>query len=492
MEKIISYTLSTEGIFPEEAVLGGIQGEHRATAVEVTPTVELAEKIAEFKAQGREVELQFEAILSSGEAVLKEKRRSDDIFAPFYLSREMTLSGLDLKIIVKLFVFGEEEREYCRGIIKLYFTPCPSTEGYPVFDEDKELCDKRAEEILNEFDQKAQHYEEIISLKAESAASSAATAARHLKRVEEISAEAENTRATLENGMELSILGGGADAVLPAIPEGDNRLLMRGVFGYREDTYQNWSDKNPVLSRGEPALVSDARDENWLKIGDGVTPWRELPFMHGPKGEKGERGERGERGIQGEKGERGEQGQSGKDAVTDQTFTPESSNAQSGIAVAQALKSVSRGSYEVMANITIPEGYSSDSYILNAEKYPAIAKITDFYIEMIIPKQSEVISGVLNINAKTVSGTRITVARFENWNNVNYNLKGYVFSKYYGTKRHNQYYGFGANATQNMANYCLLNSSGFGKFNELTLSLGNAAKALPAGMQIKIEGFKEE
>ena len=49
MEKIISYTLSAEGVLNDDAVCGGVQGEHRATCVEVTPTIELAEKrIAEY------------------------------------------------------------------------------------------------------------------------------------------------------------------------------------------------------------------------------------------------------------------------------------------------------------------------------------------------------------------------------------------------------------------------------------------------------------
>ena len=64
----------------------------------------------------------------------------------------------------------------------------------------------------------------------------------------------------------------------------------------------------------------------------------------GPQGEKGDKGDQGIQGIQGPKGEKGEQGiqgipgEPGKDAVVENTYNPESENAQSGKAVAQAIE----------------------------------------------------------------------------------------------------------------------------------------------------------
>lgn len=55
------------------------------------------------------------------------------------------------------------------------------------------------------------------------------------------------------------------------------------------------------------------------------------------KGEQGEKGDPGEKGEKGDQGEKGEQGEPGKDALTDQTYNPESQNAQSGFAVAEAV-----------------------------------------------------------------------------------------------------------------------------------------------------------
>lgn len=39
-----------------------------------------------------------------------------------------------------------------------------------------------------------------------------------------------------------------------------------------------WDSENPILHPGEPGYESDTRK---LKIGDGVTHWRELPYSAG-------------------------------------------------------------------------------------------------------------------------------------------------------------------------------------------------------------------
>ena len=65
------------------------------------------------------------------------------------------------------------------------------------------------------------------------------------------------------------------------------------VYGYRTDTLANWQAENPVLYHGEPVIVLDGEDGNWLKIGDGVTPFNDLPYMRGPQGPRGEKGDNG-------------------------------------------------------------------------------------------------------------------------------------------------------------------------------------------------------
>ena len=53
---------------------------------------------------------------------------------------------------------------------------------------------------------------------------------------------------------------------------------------------------------------------------------------------KGDKGDKGDTGAVGAKGDKGDKGDPGKDAVTDRAYSPTSENAQSGKAVAEALK----------------------------------------------------------------------------------------------------------------------------------------------------------
>ena len=151
-----------------------------------------------------------------------------------------------------------------------------------------------------------------------------------------------------------------------------SKIYLEGFhFQPRRDTAENWNKDNPILCDGEFGVVTDSTDENWLKIGDGLTPWKQLPFKKGPKGDtgvkgdkgdafaysdftaeqlaalKGEKGDKGEQGNKGDKGDtgavgakgdKGDKGDPGKDAVTDRAYSPTSENAQSGKAVAEALK----------------------------------------------------------------------------------------------------------------------------------------------------------
>lgn len=71
-----------------------------------------------------------------------------------------------------------------------------------------------------------------------------------------------------------------------------NKIYVNARYGFREDTLENWQVKNPVLEKGEPSIVRDpAEPSEWLKFGDGVTPWNDLPYKKGPQGDRGPRGD---------------------------------------------------------------------------------------------------------------------------------------------------------------------------------------------------------
>lgn len=72
------------------------------------------------------------------------------------------------------------------------------------------------------------------------------------------------------------------------------KIRLNGRYGFREDTLENWRAENPVLEKGEPSIVRDpAEPSEWLKIGDGITPWNDLSYKTGPKGDKGDKGDTG-------------------------------------------------------------------------------------------------------------------------------------------------------------------------------------------------------
>ncbi len=53
---------------------------------------------------------------------------------------------------------------------------------------------------------------------------------------------------------------------------------MSTIIKLKRGTAARWAEVNPVLSLGEPGFVYDT---NRLKIGDGVTPWNQLPYIDG-------------------------------------------------------------------------------------------------------------------------------------------------------------------------------------------------------------------
>lgn len=52
--------------------------------------------------------------------------------------------------------------------------------------------------------------------------------------------------------------------------------IIKTTFQLRRGNLAVWERNNPILAKGEPSFVVD---KNALKIGDGVTPWKELEFI---------------------------------------------------------------------------------------------------------------------------------------------------------------------------------------------------------------------
>ena len=86
------------------------------------------------------------------------------------------------------------------------------------------------------------------------------------------------------------------------------------IIKNRRGTSLEWETANPILHDGE---IGVATDLNNFKMGDGETPWLDLPYfiaqddlgdLKGDKGDKGDPGPAGPQGIQGLKGDPGDDG----------------------------------------------------------------------------------------------------------------------------------------------------------------------------------------
>ena len=165
----------------------------------------------------------------------------------------------------------------------------------------------------------------------------------------------------------------------------------------RRDSSQNWNYNDPVLMSGEPGYETDTRR---FKMGDGQTPWSQLPYYSGvtgppgvsnipgptgpsggpvgPTGEQGIPGPTGEQGIIGPTGppggpigptgEQGIPGPTGEQGITGPTGEtgPAVSNLQKEIFSSYQLQS-SDNNYTIFINnsssnvtIIIPTGLTSN------------------------------------------------------------------------------------------------------------------------------------
>lgn len=54
--------------------------------------------------------------------------------------------------------------------------------------------------------------------------------------------------------------------------------VINTTFKLKRGAAARWAELNPILEQGEPGFVYDL---NLLKVGDGFTPWNELPYIQG-------------------------------------------------------------------------------------------------------------------------------------------------------------------------------------------------------------------
>lgn len=163
--------------------------------------------------------------------------------------------------------------------------------------------------------------------------------------------------------------------------------------------------------------------EQGLKGDKGDTGMTGPQGVQGEKGDKGDTGEQGPQGIQGAKGDKGDTPQKGIDYFTDddiaslnipsvdQTYTPDSENAQSGKAVAEAIKSIPHPSWHNIETITTTEALGTVSRkfgSLNGEiTYPAAAKVHKIQVYLTVPPNADATTPRLECRIADTNHTRI-------------------------------------------------------------------------------------
>lgn len=267
-----------------------------------------------------------------------------------------------------------------------------------------------------------------------------------------------------------------------------NKIYLNSTFGYREDTLKNWQTANPVLEKGEISFVRDGENGRFVKIGDGHTAWNSLPFAPLPKGEKGDQGPAGERGKEGAdyvltEADKLEIADMAK-PVADQTYNPESNNAQSGTAVAEAVSPAIPNDFEVIAEGELTE--SVNTILIDKDKDGnslALQDVVSFYFYS--PKNEKAKNVTIVINNKLVGQAPTMKATSENYSKA--------FSIYTGCQWETfcldgAWTGLGTVQARGINPLAPQDAKTHNRVNTIKLYCYNSADVLPIGFKYKIYG----
>ena len=56
----------------------------------------------------------------------------------------------------------------------------------------------------------------------------------------------------------------------------DDKKIINHIYQFKRGTAQRWLEVNPILRQGEPGFEIDTGK---LKIGNGITTWKDLPYL---------------------------------------------------------------------------------------------------------------------------------------------------------------------------------------------------------------------
>ena len=206
MENILNYVLAADGISPKEPLCGGYQGEHRATALVFTPDEEFSKRLSEIAATGSRLSVRIDFITEAGEVFFGQERSIDAISEPYFISGEMSASGLDSKAILKITETDQNGNltELLRVTAPIYFMAGEGFVTNPDQREEVDMIEKKTAELLAFIEEKCSEVAETLSEGTAQMREIQATSADQLKKTLAAKEAAEDLASEAERSMSIS------------------------------------------------------------------------------------------------------------------------------------------------------------------------------------------------------------------------------------------------------------------------------------------------
>ncbi len=270
MERILNCTLSLGSISPDTPLFCGMQGEHRATALVMKPDVALLAEIESKTAAGEKVFCRTDIHTLTGECIKGEERDISLISEPFWLTSQMTSSGLDAIAVFHLAVKdGGIETEIYKAQFPLCFEPSPLfCENLQSNREAAVSIKEQTDEAVRLIDGRLSRAEELIDIKATALSKRLTEAANVISRAEKLVEYAEESKELLSSDTEFVFVGGDAAHSVSAeftvedsfIPDSTNpvqsKAIAEAITKIKSNVNAEFSNVNVELSNVNAELSS--------------------------------------------------------------------------------------------------------------------------------------------------------------------------------------------------------------------------------------------
>lgn len=322
MIRTIDYTIGSGGeISPTLPQNAGFQNEHNATQLRYTLNTGLITALKQRCAETGKLVYQFE-ILDGQNRFFRPQAAElpESGIVLFLLDGTYTTSAGTLTVTLTLKCVNETNGNSILfstypALLQLFKSAAgtaPAREEERQILLDTERIEAIKEAMESDYAEYRESYRQVVAAE---------------QRVEAMREQIEETKKNVDESLSSGI------AIKSVAVNSLGELVITTVDGQSKNLGTVKGSKGDPGEKGEAATapkVKIGENGHWYLSEDGGSSWADLQISAiGSKGEKGEPGEKGEKGDKGD------------DAAVDQTYNAGSTHAQSGKAVAQAVKNVS-------------------------------------------------------------------------------------------------------------------------------------------------------